>query len=112
MKFDKVIKEADAEVYGSGTQERVIVRIGNQKTDLGSLRNDAPMTHSAIIKAINYAKKQGFDISANKAPADIVIMGNGSIKITDDVSGKVIQPSLSDLGFTPQQIGTIKAENE
>lgn len=110
MKFNKVIKEASAEIYGDGTQERVTIKIGNRNIEFGELRRIAPNSYSAIIKATSYAKKQGFNMTLNKAPADIIIMGDSSVKITDDATGKVLQPTLVDLGFTSQQIVAIKKE--
>lgn len=110
MEFKKAILEASAEIYGQGTQERVSVKIGDTNKDLGELRSSAPFTHSAIIKSANYAKKQGFDMSADKVPADITIMGDGNVILVDDKSGKKIKVTLKQLGYTPAQIGKIQAE--
>ncbi|MFW6226353.1 MAG: hypothetical protein ACOC3V_05300 [bacterium] len=111
MKFQKILKEASAEVYGQGTNERFIVNLGNRTIEPADLRSLAPNSYKVIMKAISYAKsKLGLDLSANKLPADVNIKSDGSVIITDDKSQQSKRVDPIQLGLKPEVINALKKE--
>jgi len=111
MNFDKVIKEASAEVVGAGSTEKLITRVGSKEMSGSDVRSYSPNTYKVILKAVNYAKKVlGFDISTAKQPADVTIKSNGDVIVVDDKTGKQQRVSLKDLGLDANTLKAVQSE--
>ena len=110
MKFNKVLKEAAAEVTDSGYDERVNISLGNQEMDHRELREKAPVSYKVIMAAIKYAKSiLKIDLSPNNTPADITLKASGNLIITPD-GGKPIPVELSKLNLSNDLLNSIKVE--
>lgn len=101
MKFKKVLKEASAELKGQPSPHNLTFSLGGKKgVSLEDMKYSAPNSFIIIKKAINYAVQNGINVTTGNQPDDVTIMGNGTVKITDDISGKESILTLDQLGIS------------